>query len=699
MTTKNRKRLKAQNLKAIQKYLPPLVDVLKRHALASKLVFDKNGEADVLVNGAPFYNGRASALAAEQVEAFKKGGHVVVLPKPKPGTFDEHTNRFLQTLERRTAEEGIRFTQMPENPESHYLIVFGIGLGYHIDALLDASDAETVILVDQTLDFFCHSLEVYDWKKFFDSMTSRNRTLHFAFGESPKELSLKLCDLVVDSNPSSVDGTRVFIHGDEALAAQVLESFYDDAGMVLSYLGYFNDEIIMLRNVYNTLKSGNSKIYQRPKDRKIDVPVFLVASGPSLDESIPFIRDNADKAIIISNGSALRPLLVNGIVPDFHIEIENVFVYPLVSLAAEDFDLSKICLIASSTVDPHILEFFDDVIFFFRSSLSPYPLFCESERNCLLYSGPTVVNAGLSFAQEMRFQEIYFFGVDLGTRGTGLHHSKDTYHYSESAIPENKSYNIPQPGNFGGEVYSALDFAFTLMNMVAQISRFGGEAKYFNCSDGVFIKGTLPQMVDLLSFLEVMGGKKKIVDEIIDAFPVYTKTMFDKAWNKNRIIASINGFADRLVKPLNGPAAFQDRADLIQMTRFFRPKIGKEWLLKDRFDNMVRQLFRGTFLNLLSVAEFFAQRLSTPDRQPAFASIVQEEITACAERLRGLATEFLSDPTVVPMITNEGAIEADGVIPEVTASWGKVPRNAPCPCGSGKKYKKCHGAISVLSRG
>ena len=24
---------------------------------------------------------------------------------------------------------------------------------------------------------------------------------------------------------------------------------------------------------------------------------------------------------------------------------------------------------------------------------------------------------------------------------------------------------------------------------------------------------------------------------------------------------------------------------------------------------------------------------------------------------------------------------------------GKVPRNAPCPCGSGKKYKHCHGKI------
>jgi preprotein translocase subunit SecA len=25
--------------------------------------------------------------------------------------------------------------------------------------------------------------------------------------------------------------------------------------------------------------------------------------------------------------------------------------------------------------------------------------------------------------------------------------------------------------------------------------------------------------------------------------------------------------------------------------------------------------------------------------------------------------------------------------------WGKVPRNAPCPCGSGKKYKHCHGRL------
>jgi len=31
-------------------------------------------------------------------------------------------------------------------------------------------------------------------------------------------------------------------------------------------------------------------------------------------------------------------------------------------------------------------------------------------------------------------------------------------------------------------------------------------------------------------------------------------------------------------------------------------------------------------------------------------------------------------------------------VPVVKSDWDKTPRNAPCPCGSGKKFKNCHGA-------
>jgi preprotein translocase subunit SecA len=27
------------------------------------------------------------------------------------------------------------------------------------------------------------------------------------------------------------------------------------------------------------------------------------------------------------------------------------------------------------------------------------------------------------------------------------------------------------------------------------------------------------------------------------------------------------------------------------------------------------------------------------------------------------------------------------------STWGKISRNATCPCGSGKKYKHCHGKL------
>jgi preprotein translocase subunit SecA len=44
---------------------------------------------------------------------------------------------------------------------------------------------------------------------------------------------------------------------------------------------------------------------------------------------------------------------------------------------------------------------------------------------------------------------------------------------------------------------------------------------------------------------------------------------------------------------------------------------------------------------------------------------------------------------------NQGAAaagEEDGKVKTVVRDQPKVGRNEPCPCGSGKKYKKCHGA-------
>ena len=36
-------------------------------------------------------------------------------------------------------------------------------------------------------------------------------------------------------------------------------------------------------------------------------------------------------------------------------------------------------------------------------------------------------------------------------------------------------------------------------------------------------------------------------------------------------------------------------------------------------------------------------------------------------------------------------MRSDSVDPRDPATWANSPRNAPCPCGSGRKFKHCHG--------
>ncbi len=69
-----------------------------------------------------------------------------------------------------------------------------------------------------------------------------------------------------------------------------------------------------------------------------------------------------------------------------------------------------------------------------------------------------------------------------------------------------------------------------------------------------------------------------------------------------------------------------------------------------------------------------------------------------AEAMAGLAQEFNSQAfgqgfAAVPFMAPD-APAATTRQPQDPTTWGKVGRNEPCPCGSGKKFKHCHGAIS-----
>ena len=59
---------------------------------------------------------------------------------------------------------------------------------------------------------------------------------------------------------------------------------------------------------------------------------------------------------------------------------------------------------------------------------------------------------------------------------------------------------------------------------------------------------------------------------------------------------------------------------------------------------------------------------------------VRQDVAPAAKRLQENSDE----------VKSQGKEAAGGSTQAVS---DKTPRNAPCPCGSGKKYKKCHGAV------
>jgi preprotein translocase subunit SecA len=92
--------------------------------------------------------------------------------------------------------------------------------------------------------------------------------------------------------------------------------------------------------------------------------------------------------------------------------------------------------------------------------------------------------------------------------------------------------------------------------------------------------------------------------------------------------------------------------------------------------------------------------LAPPDEQPMLQPVELPEMHAHhIDPVTGLDELALADAAIAadaeprefraPMQTRKGTGEA--IDTKDPATWGKVSRNAVCPCGSGKKYKHCHG--------
>ena len=72
----------------------------------------------------------------------------------------------------------------------------------------------------------------------------------------------------------------------------------------------------------------------------------------------------------------------------------------------------------------------------------------------------------------------------------------------------------------------------------------------------------------------------------------------------------------------------------------------------------------------------------------------QEEVAQAAEAIEARAEQISNVTYTHPNEDGSVAEETDPAALASSAPVRKVGRNDPCPCGSGKKYKQCHGRLA-----
>ncbi len=633
-----RKRLRAHNMNMFERKYPVVFDRLNGFTPRSELIFDEDGQPDMVFADTKFYDGDLIDFTDRQFTMYWRNPNRLSVAPPAPHTVDTHVSRFLEPMLLRLNDEAeVKFSVGRSYPEGFYGIVMGIGLGRHIPKFIENTKCRNLFLLEPNLEGFHHSLELIDWGVLLMEMQDRDGDVFFFIGGTAQDWMDGLRYQTRATNPNSLDGTFVYTHYTNPLFVEFSAKFNKESQFLLTGLGFFYDEQIMMRNTYHNMVGHDSRIYLRaPRETVQPAPAIIVGCGPSLDKNIEDIKRMEDRAVIFSCGSALGPLMDAGIRPDFQLELENIDVMRVMEYAAERHDLSGICLVCSSTVERQIQDFFTQVVYYFRPALCPYPIFSNDPMNCLQHPDPTVVNVGLSFANEMGFKEYYFFGTDLGQKDSDKHHATSSFHYSNKAKDERlQVFNIEMPANFGGKAYTSSGLFWALDTVQRCIQYAGPGSRFYNCSNGVRINRATPKLSRTLDLPELETPRTEVVRSIIESFPEMTAEEFNNHWQPERMIDALNGTIDEVLDIVASNDLVRGTDHMLQvMPLFYQHK-------EDVFDTYAGQLLRGSFNQALICIDYYLARITEEDKYERAMDIVREEFTVMSERMREICTKYL----------------------------------------------------------
>lgn len=426
----------------------------------------------------------------------------------------------------------------PYHEQRYAMMIFGIGLGYHIPQLIEKYEIQHLLLIDINIEMLRASLYTINWEQIFLYFNEKDkyRNLQIIIEENSKEIEKNIVNYLAYQVPMAYYNLAQMISYQNKVFEESIKLITNSFDLYTgTNQGFFDDEKWSLEHTLHNIKS-QIPIYSDKIGNKVeeDKHVFVIGNGPSLDLYIDFIKENEDKAIIFSAGSALSSLYKAGIKIDYIIQMERTIdTYYLLkeSVPLEYLKNSKI--IGMNTLHPRVYNLFEKKFMFLKYSDAGAEFVEEVKFPLLAFTNPTVTNSAFRLALQFGFKNISFFGMDFGFKNLENHHSKNSFYYDKKS----KFFNSQRKEGYMKVKGITSDFVYTeriinnsrknIESLTAAAKEQVENIKIYNYSEGAYIQDTINSnhSSNHLSNVKKMteNEKEQTISKIESQFEICTK--------------------------------------------------------------------------------------------------------------------------------------------------------------------------------
>lgn len=606
----------SKNIQVIEKYFPDIFKEIKDYQPKNSNVFlEKDGALNLFFpdTGFTLFSDEPFKQIDDKYNAFVNNPKRTIV-NIDTSLSDRSRHEYYLTrvnhLKKKQKEKLKAYDVLPDIVGG--IILFGFDLGYQLTRILDEHFVKHIYIYESNLDMFYYSLFAIDWEWVVHEMETRDSTIHFFLGIDEKEFSSQYISNLRFNGMYMAAHTYLYMGYSYEHIDKVIEEFNDKYVRQIMGWGFFDDGVIGIAQYLS--RSSNTYLAVIPSyeakpgfNKKLDVPVFILGNGPSLDKEIEFVKANRDNAIIVSCGTTINTLYKYGIKPDYHADVERMR-HTAEKLEFLDKDyLSGIIGLTVNVMHPDFYHYFDKSIIGLKPSepissvMQLSDLVSPENRKRLQvmnFSGPIVANLALSYMSQMGFSDIYVIGVDCGFKDPNNHHSKVSGYYkndgSNTGLAEYTKGLIRRPGNFGGDVFSTsiMDTSRVQLQMLIELTKKKNKLfQCFNMSDGVLIKGAVPLLAEDALIFDLPPGEKELVKKYVwEHCTSEEKTSIDDS-SIEKLYDDYKLICDEFIEILS--SSFQDKKELLLLLSKMNSLLMKQYFNGKNYN---AELMMGSFV-------------------------------------------------------------------------------------------------------